>query len=168
MYPFLFKKFSVIKKGMMHKNKIWLFFLLLLTLGTLFSLGRASVSLIQYNKLALSTKPASIVWGVEEITEEHFAPLATYTFVYKGHTYQGQDQAKEHHARSAKGVEIELASLTKKPQRIYFDPKHPQVSALQKHFPVKESATSCLLLLLLLYFLGLGLYVGRQTNRTFQ
>lgn len=146
----------------MHKNKLWLSWLVVLSLITLWYAGMAVLSAWHYAHLTASTSPTAIAWSVKQLKSDDFSPLATYTFEVNGQAFQGVTPLREIPYRNSWGVEQDLKKLQAMQWRVWYEPHAPYRSTLQKTFPLKECLSALFLLLLWGYFVGLGMYIGSQ------
>lgn len=146
----------------MHKNTIWLAWLAVISLITLWYAGSATLALWRHLHFTASTIPKAIHWSVKEIKADDFSPLATYTFTLGEQDYHGQTVVKGEIYRNSWGLEEDLVKYENKEWKVWYDPTAPYHSTLQKQFPTKECATALLLFILWAYFVGLGTYVARQ------
>lgn len=148
---------------MMHKNPFWLGLICCMTLITLWYLGNASLQFFRYTRLQESAQATEIRWSVKEMSSEEFIPFAHYLFKTKdGEMYEGEGGLNDSRYRNAWAVEEDLSSFAKKRWKVWYNPSYPHQSALQKNFPLKECLSAIALLILWIYFVGLGFYVGHQ------
>lgn len=145
----------------MHRNPLWIFLLSLIILGGLGYTTYTLVKVWQYLRLDQHVDAQNIQWSVLSLNEEAFVPLANYSFVVRNQSYQGQTRWQEVYLNSWTAQEA-IMRLKKSPPPVWFDSSSPEISSLQKLFPLKESLYSLLLWILSLYFLGLGYYVKQR------
>jgi hypothetical protein len=144
----------------MARNPFWLLFISLIILGVLGYTTYTLTQVWQYMRLDQQTEAQQIQWSVLPISDESFIPFAIYSFRIHGKSYQGETRWQESYLNQWAAQEA-IVRLEKNPPPVWFDSSAPQVSSLQKLFPLKESLYSLLLWILGIYFLGLGYYVNR-------
>lgn len=149
----------------MHKNPIWLCFLTLVLLMTLVYTGKMTTIFYHYLQLSSETEVAAIAWSVKTEAEDEFVPQAKYTFAANGQFYSGSTLFHDDAVNNPMGAEESLKALTGKDHRVWYSPKNPQMSSLQKNFPLKESVYTAILWGLLIYFFWLGVYVAKLQRR---
>jgi hypothetical protein len=147
----------------MHSNSYWLIFLGLIFLCIAGYTLLTAIKLWEYFRWDQSTMPQGIQWSVAALSDEAFAPLAHYRYQVKGKMYQGQTQLKETYLNEWAAQEA-ISRLSHSPLTVWFDSSSPEISSLQKHFPLKEALSSLFLWILGIYFAFLGYYVKLRSN----
>lgn len=142
----------------MHSNPLWILFFSLMTLGTLIYSGRTALLVWQYLNLDRETTVKDISWSVASLNDDRFFPVGHYEFEVKGKSYQGQTKWNEGYLNEWAAKEA-AASLMQNPPSVWYQASKPEISSLQKLFPLKEAIYTLVLWLLGLYYLGLGFYV---------
>jgi Protein of unknown function (DUF3592) len=145
----------------MHKNPVWLAFLAVISLVVLWYCGAALYKIYGYSRLTAEVQATSIQWGVKELADDQYIVKANYTFAVEGKIYQGETLFKDIIYMNAWAAEQAGLKNGKKNWKVWFQPNHYNHSTLQKKFPTKECYYAGAMLLLLLYFVGLGFYVTR-------
>ncbi len=145
---------------MMHRNPLWIAFLCLIGLYVMGYTIYTGPQLYHYLRLTEKLTPQQIEWSVAKLGEDAFAPETHYTFSFGGKTYQGQTIWHSPYLNAWAGNEA-TEKLKQSTLPVWFDPSSPQVSTMDKHFPVKPTLYLIMLWGLLLYFIGLGRYVIR-------
>lgn len=146
----------------MHRNPFWILFLCFIIIGILGYTLRTSYHLWQYIRLNKQTSTQEIQWAIDSLSDEEFAPFARYQFSVKGKNFQGQTLWNEIYLNPSTAHEAILRLSKKSPQFVWFDSSNPQISTLQKLFPLKESIYTTLLWILGFYFIGLGFYTKQR------
>ena len=127
---------------------------------TLWVGGHFFYRLHEYFVLSAS-KPVSIKqWEVEEVRNSRVVLFATYQFVFKEKTYQNRYRFPMVYPNEFLATDYQKKGENEK-WRVYFNPRNPHVSALQKTFPFKQGVYLFLSLSILLYF------VWRALSNTF-
>ncbi|MCB1112229.1 MAG: DUF3592 domain-containing protein [Chlamydiales bacterium] len=149
----------------MKPNSTWLGLIALMALITLwFSWGAAEklIDYIQFNKTAGVVINS---WSVEKIAEERYALKAEYSFNVNEKKYQGETIIDTTFYRNPWAAEEAIPMQTSKAWKVWYAENHPETSALQHKFPLKETLYAAVLWVLLLYFIWLGYYVARKQTR---
>jgi hypothetical protein len=145
----------------MYRNPFWMLFLSLVLIGILGYTGCTLVKVWRYVRLDRQTAVHEIQWSVLALSDEAFVPLASYSFLVQGKNYQGETRWNETYLNQWTAQEA-ITRLQQSPPQVWYDSSDPEISSLQKHFPIKQSLYAALLWLLGLYFIGLGYYVNRR------
>jgi hypothetical protein len=145
----------------MSRNPFWILFLSLIILGVLGYTTHTLIKVWQYIRLDQQIEAQHIQWSVLPISDESFIPFATYFFNVHGKNYQGQARWQESYLNQWAAQEA-IGRLEKNRPLVWFDSSAPEISSLQKLFPIKESLYSLLLWTLGIYFVGLGYHVNRR------
>jgi hypothetical protein len=145
----------------MSRQPFWILFMSVIILGVLGYTAHTLIKVWRYMRLDKQTEAQNIQWSVVSSSEDAFIPFANYSFTIDSKSYHGQTRWQEVYLNQWTAQEA-IARLERSPPPVWFDSASPEVSSLQKHFPLKESIYSILLWLLGIYFLGLGYYVNRR------
>lgn len=148
----------------MHKNPAWMIFLGFIGLTTLYFCASAAVSLYDYYYETQTAVPLSINWSYRKVSNDVYAPFASYTFQVKGGVIKGESFLAQPLFRNEWVADEILNSLKKDPHKIWYDPSHPHRSTMEKTFPIRDCVYALVLVILFGYFIGLGIYVGRYGN----
>lgn len=146
----------------MHRNPFWIVFLGLLMLGILGYTARTGFSVWQYLRLDKETSAQEIQWAVAAFSDEKFVPFARYRFHAYGKSYEGQTIWGESYLNQSTAQEA-IIHLSKSPPPVLFNASMPEISSLQKHFPLKALIYTLILWILGIYFSGLGYYVKQRS-----
>lgn len=134
-------------------NKVW--FLLVFISGAI-ALWFCSLAIMgSWNYLRLAGKTTALVdtWEVQEINSSRFQVLAHYSYQVLEKSYQGQTFFKEPSYHNRPSAEADIQKLKDFEWDVWFDPKHPEVSSLQRIFPFKDCIYGLLTLGVFIYFL---------------
>lgn len=146
----------------MHKNFIWLCFLSLIAGGVGWFTIKTLYMVYLYTSLNVAVPPDHLKWKVEQLSEDRFVPRADYSFNVKDKQYLGETLFENDMYWNQWTADEALKVYAQKDWIVWFSDHNPQYSSLQKNFPLKECISVGVLWVLLLYFLGLGYYVGSQ------
>lgn len=147
---------------MMHKNKIWIAFLVIVAMAVLWFSGRAAQQLYDYYTLTGEVQPKQIEWAVKRVFDDRHLLEASYAYQVDGTEYEGTTLFSEPIYRNAWVAEQGLKESATKTWVVSYTPKDPAQSTINREFPLKETLSAGVLWGLLLYFTGLGYYVGRR------
>lgn len=144
----------------MHKNPIWLCFLSLVILLTVGYTGKTLWEVYGYLQLSSSTDASATAWSVRKEEEGVFVPVAKYTYSIRGTFYKGETSFLSETANNSLAAEDVVQELATKMRTVWFSPKHPEYSSLEKKLPLKACIYAGILWALCVYFFWLGIYVG--------
>lgn len=143
----------------MHRNRFWLGFLALIALVTLYYSGLALQSVANYYSFTESSVVKRVDWTAVEKGEDRY--VIEGEFIFLGEEYK----TTLHHpvfANRWSAEEYVEKQQGKGPWRVWYPAKNPEEVTLQKIFPTKKCVSAAVLAAILLYFIGLGIYVGRK------
>lgn len=144
----------------MHKNIYWYVLIATIALAVLWFSGKFLYSYYQYSTLTAKAPVESIAWSVEGLTDEKYVLKARYTFRVLNETKSGEAVISDHHYWNQKAAEMDIPDYAKRKWTAWYNPKNPDHSALQKHFPLKDFLSAVFLWGLIGYFIWLGFYAS--------
>lgn len=146
----------------MSKNLLWMVLLLVIaSCATGYSLLFA-YRYYNYTRLTEKQQITSLEWNnVEKSSEEHVL-IGKYTYTVNGILYGGETTKEGRPYFSAWAAKKAIDSLNKDTFVAWYDPKNPNYSSLQKHFPLRECVYTAILWGLFLYFLWLYIVYQKQ------
>lgn len=145
----------------MHQNKWWKIWLVVLALVTAWYICKGTYVFYQYTTLNAQTKTAEFTLAVEEVSSEKFLFKASYSFIWRGQRYVGEEVLSQPVYRNTTAAINAIPAQQSVPRKVWFSTSNPQHSTLQIAFPLKECLTAFVICGLFLYFLGLGYYVKK-------
>ena len=146
---------------MTYKNHVWLTFLSIFFLSFLWYGGSAGYQLFRYYSLTKTTDPIEIEWEIKEKSSDRYYITANFIFKIDGKNIAGTTDFTNMIYKSPEACEsIILENKTKK-WTVWFSPNNLNNSDLQKIFPWKLCIYSFIIFALVLYFIWLGIYVGK-------
>lgn len=146
----------------MHKNPLWLIFLGLIFIVTLFYTATTTQSAYDYLQLNMQTPSLKTEWKVKKLKSDLFILVASYHYQVQDKSYQGKTIFNQNRHRNSWAAEQKLAEFSNKQFSVWYNSKKPTRSTLQKVFPTKKVISTVILWALLLYFLGVGYYVSKR------
>ncbi len=144
----------------MSKN-VFSFLFLISGIISLWIGGKFVYHLYEYFNLTQTEVAQVRNWSVEEIKSGKFALIADYSFEKKGTTYTKHFQFKNPIYTNPYIAEDHIAKWKKERWQVWYNPKNPSESSLQKIFPFKEGIHLLLCIGVLLYFSWLRFYIRR-------
>lgn len=142
----------------MYRKAIWIPFILVIALVAIWFLIKASYDLHDYLQLKVCTEVVVDQWLVQEIKSDQFAVVAYYTYSYQGKDYIGQGTVGGAYPNPWAANEAK-SRYSKQKWSVWLDPKRPEKSVVEKHFPIKRTLSAVVLLGLALYFFILAVYM---------
>ncbi len=153
---------------MQHKNPIWLSFLAVLLLISLWFSGRTAYGLWEYYAYDKSDTVSSVLFSVKEKGPGEFAVWAAYDFHLLGHDYVIEEFVGEQVFSNSWVPKSIVKDLSKKGEwPVYYQAKDPSVATLHRTFPTKLAISTLVLFGLLAYFLWLGSHAVKM-NQTME
>lgn len=151
----------------MHKNQIWLAFLLTTTLIVFWFSTITGYDLYYYFTRTSSNLPNTIEWAIKGKASDRYYLSATYQYTVGESLYDGKTAIESTSYRNIRAAEIALSEQKKKNLKIWHSPQNPENSTINNIFPLKSCFYTGLLWGLLLYFVWLGFYVNKFKVETF-
>jgi hypothetical protein len=134
--------------------------LLLVLLATLLFFGlRGGVSLYQYLRLSSFKAAQEMNWEIEEKGASEVMLIGTYAFEFEGRMFHGR-AVLDPPLLNVYAAQDALMRYKEFTWQIWFNPSHPDETALQRFFPWKDLSYAAALSVLFLHFLFLGLFPG--------
>jgi len=145
----------------LNKGWICIFSLMAITVTILFfTFAHAAWGYFSLNRQTLGRVE---VFFVRQLEENMFGVEAHYSYVICGVEYKDKKVLTNPKFLNEYAAQTHLQKYWKaQPWPVWYNAKHPEVSSLQKIFPVKKLLSFILSLGILLYFLWLQQYVKRQ------
>lgn len=148
---------------MNYKNPAWLLLILMNLFGILWFSSTAGKEIYNYYTLSETTNVKEIHWFVERVSFDDYKVGAEYSYLVKNNLFEGKTLFKDKKFRNPLSADDELKVKANQEFLVFYDPTNLYHSSLQKSFPTKECVSITVLFLLLLYFIGLGIYAKKYT-----
>ena len=163
-----FKAPSILQlhKDAAHSRQItWLFLVLLAAVAIAVAIyGTIALTRLQhYHQLDSTIPPTQISWQIKRVKSDRYHLEASYRYRVAGKEYRGNFKDKTR-IRNRYAAEEMLRGYEERSWKLWYASQSPKRSTLQKSFPFKECLSAGLLLVVLIYFLGLGIYLAKQTG----
>jgi hypothetical protein len=151
-----------------YRNPIYLVLIGAIALLTAWYSGSSLYWYYQYTTLS-SQAPATInkwniitdsnKWSFKWFSDATYLVEMEYSFIVDHKQYTGRTVFSDEKHRNPWAAEQRAVQMSQKPWTAWYNPSHPNHSALQKYFPFKECISAVILWGVLLYFIWLGSYV---------
>lgn len=148
---------------MMHKNKVWIGFLLIIAAISLIFLFKAGVALIQYYKKSEEVPVKIENIFVSELKKGMYGVLADFTYQFKDEEFKGRKLIAGPY-QNVWAAESGIKKISNEGRSIWVDPNNHETATFIKKFPFKSIFSALILLGLTLYFFSLGLVYGRREH----
>lgn len=148
----------------MHKNPLWLGFLAIVGCCIVGYTCIAGYKVFRYATFSSEVEPYKITFKTTRTENFNFVVEAEYHYFFEGQSIKSRSTLPEHYLNRW-AAQQQLPKLQKLPWKGWVNPRKPSESTLQKNFPIKECISTAILWGILLYFMGLGLYVGKNYGR---
>lgn len=147
----------------MHKNLPFLLLVGLVLAVTVWFGARATSALLAYSRLNKEAIATIDSLRVQEGRGDHYQIFATYSFETPQGIYTSEGPVGPVY-KNPWSAEKGMEKLQGKSLRIWYNSKKPSLNATTKIFPMKATLSTAILLGLLVYFIGLGIFVGGKQN----
>lgn len=121
-------------------------------LCTLYFIVTASYSLYQWSGKTHRAWATVEMWRVIELGPSKFAIEAEYSFTHEGQSYSGMTRFARPYHYNRPAAEREIQRKIEDRSVAFYDPSHPNRSALERFFPLKNTLYAMLTLGVFLYF----------------
>lgn len=148
----------------MHKNKIWLAFLALITLVVAWFIWGTVDKLRDYAAFTRASKTADIEWSVYSDSQNTYYLKGIFSFVDKAKKYSGETILFHESYSNPSAAERAIPQHIANNWKVWYDPDNPKNATLVKKFPTKELISTAILVGLWIYFIWLGFYVTQFTK----
>ncbi len=147
----------------MHKNSLWLGLLGIVVLATVWFAGKASWEVYSFYSLSGITEPHTIALSVKKHSKNSYFPSVRYSYNVNGNEYEGREDLRSINYFRKKFLEEDLPKIqAEREWVVWYAPKSPHWSALESDFPFKSIFYACIMASIMIYFIWLGVYVGKQ------
>ncbi len=146
----------------MHRNSIWLAFLLVFTGVTAFFLATAGREAYLYFSRSGSAPAYVAEWKIEGVARDRYVAMATYTFRAGESEAFGEGALQGFVFRSAAAAQASLPRIRETSWKVWYNPSSPSANSLEKVFPTRSCLYAAILLGVLIYLVGLGVFVARR------
>lgn len=145
----------------MHRNGPFILLLSAIVLVTGWFGVRASLSLLAYTRLNTHGEATVEALELKQGRGDNYQIIATYMFESKYGIEHGKGAIGPVY-KNPWSAQKALERMDGKALNVWFNEKTPKHCALFKKFPTKITLSTIVLIGLVLYFIGLGIYVGGQ------
>lgn len=146
----------------MQKTVVWIALLFLIFGIAIWFSAKTTRSVLDYLRLKEQVPVQIESWHIEEVKSGRFALFAQFSYAYKENAYQVKRSVGPLYPNKW-AAEQGKERWQERQLTVWVDPKNPQKTvSFVKKFPYKTTISTGILLVLLLYFIGLGCYVRRK------
>jgi hypothetical protein len=130
----------------------WKILLGVAALSTLW-FGKESAQAVWTYRLLKESGPGKISsWDIQELSPSKFALKAFYTYSVEGKEYTGETLFHSFYLPNVYAAESEIDHLNKRSWKVWYSPKNPSLSSLEKSFPYKAVTYLTISFFILIYF----------------
>ncbi len=148
----------------MHRNAIWIGFLLIVVGVALWFVVKTGYDVYSYFQLNTQVPIKIEKWSVQEVKADQFLVNVHYSYDYQGKSYTGVGSIGSKYPNPWAANRAQQ-QFVKQEWSIWIHPKHPEKGMLEKKFPYKTAISALVLLGLTIYFFVLGTYVRAKSGR---
>ena len=148
----------------MHKNPVWLGFLIFVAVATAYFVGVAADRGSYYRSLNTEVPTKTIRWSFTQVSGGYYVPVAHYSFMHDGVELEGKHELTNRASRNEPAAAQMVEALAKREWTVWYDSKNLEHSAIDKQFPLSEVISGTLMLVIFFYFIWLGQYVAKKTT----
>ncbi|MEM7174947.1 MAG: hypothetical protein AAF443_03325 [Chlamydiota bacterium] len=125
--------------------------------------GSFGFDLYRYFRLSAATSGEIQSWEVEEYQPGKFAICVNYQFQIRKRRYNQKFHFSKPVYRNPYIAEDHIKQWEKQDWKVWYDPRNPTVSSLQKLFPFKKGIHLILCMSVAVYFVWLKMYIKRHS-----
>lgn len=147
---------------MKHKNWIWRAFLIAFGVLVLFYGGKAAYKSYQYSLLTEQTPALAVHWSIKKKSSDAYILTARQQFsVFENKFFEGTTIFSHPIYWNEWAANEALKEQASKQWLVWYAPSNPELSSLQKKFPIQECLSGLALLGIFLYFLWVDHYAAK-------
>lgn len=149
----------------MHSNKYWLAFLAAVLAITLGYVVVALWQVFVYYRYDGVVVAKEVQWSYDRVGRDKYALHAEYDYEVDGIQYRGATVFKEDVVRNPWAAERTVEAAKTHTWQVWYQKSAPKASTVERVFPTRQCVSAGAMVLLALYFVGLGYYVGMLKHR---
>ncbi|MCH9634328.1 MAG: hypothetical protein S4CHLAM7_10740 [Chlamydiae bacterium] len=142
-----------------NRNKVWIFFISLVFLGTSIFALKAFVQLGQFLSLKERVEVSSIEPCIKKLGSGKYRLKVRYYYTVKNQSYCRDYLVSKYFYKNRWAAQEAFAKLAGAPHSAWYSPHHPEKALFDKSFPVKGVFSAILLIGILIYFYMLARYM---------
>ncbi len=146
----------------MHHNIWWRLFLCLVAVLTIGYSAHALYKYYVYTALSSVVQADQLDWHIDQRGESEFLIEATYHYHVKEVVYTGKSAWEGRKLLNLYAAQQAIEDAKEELWDVWYSPKDPSWSSLQRDFPLKEIFSSFLLWGITLYFIWIGFRIGNR------
>lgn len=148
---------------MQKKNLTWLIFISAISIIVAWFITSTLIEIYHFSQLNQSVDPSEMAWSYHEISKDTYQIHVTYQYEVNEHLYSNDHLFKKPVLFNPLAAKQVAEEFSHKEWKAWYNKTNPQYTSLEKIFPTKSLISSIILLLLLFYFIGLGIYAQRKS-----
>lgn len=144
-------------------NLKWLIIIALGVVGCTLWISKDAVQKAYvYLKLDGQTEIIDPQWSIVAVNDERYHPLASYHFKANNRLYDGKTLLSHPFYRNPWSAEKGIQEVIKETHKVWFSSNNPEINALERNFPIKETIYTIILWGLLAYFTTLIAFATKR------
>ncbi|MGM0440234.1 MAG: DUF3592 domain-containing protein [Chlamydiota bacterium] len=148
----------------MYKNPVWVIFLTVMSLVAVAFMGFAGYKILKYRSYSTCALPTSVEWSVKAISHSKYLVKADFDYIVEGQKYHGKTVLRNKIFINPSAAEQALEEYRGQCWTVWYNPRKPQQATINRRFPLKVTIYAGILGLMLIYFIGLGIYVKKLSS----
>lgn len=149
----------------MHSNRLWIFFLIIIGAVTFYFTLRGGSDLYHYYSLKEKTDLYQIHFEVESQKNGKYRAVASYQFLVSDQSYKKSKEQLPKLFRNSWSAHQWTKEINNKQLKVWYQKNNPNHSSLSKIFPLKSLLSASVMLLLMVYFIGIGYYISQASKK---
>lgn len=145
----------------MYKNQVWYALLTTIFLAAIWYSIDSGYSLYQYSTKSSTAPPQNIQWSVKAKASDYYIIVADYSYKVQGKPIEGRSVFDAKGFKNIPAANHAIEVFSKKKWTVWFSPKNPQNSTINRFFPLKSCIYTAILWAILFYFFWLGIYIKK-------
>jgi hypothetical protein len=115
-----------------------------------------------FARLKERTVAHDATWEILKLSTNRFCLGSNYSYTVQGKVYRGRTIFQKAYYLNEYSAKAALDSSAKQNWMVWYDPRYPEISSLQKLFPFKNLIRGGLASLLLIYFLAVNSWLKKD------
>lgn len=144
-----------------NKMRIFIAFIVIITIIVLGYAGAALYKVYQYNRLSAETNAENVSFSVKPHNDEKFFLHSSYYYKVNGKDYPGETTFTTAY-RNPYAAEEAMKEISKNYKTVWYDPSDPSFSSMDRSFPMKLVVYASILFAIWNYFIWGGYYYTKS------
>lgn len=147
----------------MNRNSICQALMACMAIAVLWFTFDTGYQLYRWVVQTVETIPAHIEWQVHQEAQDRYTLAAQYAFKVKDSTYQGETAFRSKRYKSPETASHFLKQHIQANWKVFYAPDRPQISTINRVFPLKSCVYTAIIWGVMIYFFWLGRVVKNGT-----